>query len=61
MMIIMRSNASQKEVDAVVERIEENGLSAHVSAGSERTIIGVIGDTHLTKDDFKSKRVFRVG
>jgi 3-deoxy-7-phosphoheptulonate synthase len=53
MMIIMRSNASQKEVEAVVGRIESNGLSAHVSAGSERTIIGVIGDGRpIHKDQF---------
>jgi 3-deoxy-7-phosphoheptulonate synthase len=44
MMIIMRASASPKEVEAVVERIESNGLSAHISTGAERTIIGVIGD-----------------
>jgi len=53
MMIIMRSNASQKEVDMVVGRIEANGLNAHVSTGSERTIIGVIGDGRpIHKDQF---------
>jgi len=44
MMIIMRSYASQKEIAAVVQRIEGNSLKAHISTGSERTIIGVIGD-----------------
>ena len=44
MMIVMRANASTKEVEAVVFRIESTGLSAHISTGAERTIIGVIGD-----------------
>jgi len=52
-MIIMRANASLKEVEAVVDRIESNGLSAHISAGAERTIIGVIGDGRpIHKDQF---------
>jgi 3-deoxy-7-phosphoheptulonate synthase len=49
----MRANASLKEVEAVVDRIESNGLSAHVSTGAERTIIGVIGDGRpIHKDQF---------
>src|SRR5512133_1092557 len=43
MMIIMRADASQKEIAAIVEKIEANGLRAHISAGDERTIIGAIG------------------
>jgi 3-deoxy-7-phosphoheptulonate synthase len=44
MMIIMRSDATQKQISTVVERVEASGLHAHLSQGVERTVIGVVGD-----------------
>ncbi len=44
MIIVMRSNASAKQIADVVARVEAKGLRAHVSRGVETTIIGVIGD-----------------
>jgi 3-deoxy-7-phosphoheptulonate synthase len=44
MVIIMNSSASDQEIQGVVERIESLGMRAHVSRGTERTIIGLIGD-----------------
>ncbi len=44
MMIIMQTNATQKEIEAVVAAVQANGLRAHLSRGEERTIIGAIGD-----------------
>ncbi len=44
MMIIMRAGASEKEIDAVIDRVKANGLNAHVSKGEERTVIGAVGD-----------------
>lgn len=44
MMIIMEANATKEQIEGVVSRIKSNQLSAHLSAGEERTIIGVIGD-----------------
>ncbi|MCI0521926.1 MAG: 3-deoxy-7-phosphoheptulonate synthase [Chloroflexi bacterium] len=44
MMIIMRSDATQEQVEAVVERVKSHNLRAHLSRGDERTIIGAIGD-----------------
>jgi 3-deoxy-7-phosphoheptulonate synthase len=44
MMIIMRTEATQKQIANVVARIEEQGLRAHISRGEERTVIGAIGD-----------------
>jgi 3-deoxy-7-phosphoheptulonate synthase len=51
MMIIMRSDATQEQVAAVVERIESNSLRAHLSQGAERTIIGAIGDGRPVNPD----------
>ena len=44
MLIIMRADATQDQIDHVVARIEVMGLKAHLSRGTERTIIGAIGD-----------------
>jgi 3-deoxy-7-phosphoheptulonate synthase len=44
MMIVMKQTATQEQVDAVIERIESVGAQAHVSPGSELTVIGAIGD-----------------
>ena len=44
MMIIMRADATPKEIDIVVERVQSHGLRAHISTGEERTIIGAIGE-----------------
>jgi 3-deoxy-7-phosphoheptulonate synthase len=44
MIIIMKMNASQQDVQAVLTRLEKGGWKTHVSRGEERTIIGVIGD-----------------
>jgi 3-deoxy-7-phosphoheptulonate synthase len=44
MMIIMRTDATQEQISAVVERVESQGLKAHLSSGVERTVIGVVGD-----------------
>jgi len=53
MMIIMRNDATTEEIKAIVARVEDYGLSAHISTGVERTIIGAIGDGRLVyKDQF---------
>ncbi|MHB1295484.1 MAG: 3-deoxy-7-phosphoheptulonate synthase [Anaerolineae bacterium] len=44
MIVVMRSGAPPESVQAVVARVQELGYRAHLSAGQEHTIIGVIGD-----------------
>ena len=44
MLIIMHVHATPQEIEHVIERVEAFGLTAHVSAGAERTIIGAIGE-----------------
>ncbi len=42
--MIMRTGATPKDVNRVVERLKAFGLGANVSAGVEKTVIGVIGE-----------------
>lgn len=44
MIIVMKQNASQEAISQVVSAVESRGLSTHLSAGEEVTIIGVIGN-----------------
>jgi 3-deoxy-7-phosphoheptulonate synthase len=42
--LVLRADAKDDEVAEVVERVQREGLTAHVSRGTERTVIGVIGE-----------------
>ncbi len=44
MIIVMRPDAPQTDIDHVVERLGDIGAGAHVSVGRTRTVIGAIGD-----------------
>ncbi len=46
MIVVMEPHAPRERVDAVVKKIQEAGLGTHLSEGVERTIIGVVGDSH---------------
>ncbi|MEE8241990.1 MAG: 3-deoxy-7-phosphoheptulonate synthase [candidate division NC10 bacterium] len=50
MIIVMRSAATQTDIDQVVERIVQHGLKPHISRGVERTIIGAIGDERILRN-----------
>ena len=44
MIIVMSNVATEEQIESVIKRIEEKGLEANVSRGTERTVIGAIGD-----------------
>jgi 3-deoxy-7-phosphoheptulonate synthase len=44
MIIVMKKNATNEQIDNIIEWIESVGYSTHLSRGVERTIIGVVGD-----------------
>lgn len=43
MIIVLRKDATEKQVEHILEKTKSLGLKAHVSRGVERTIIGLIG------------------
>lgn len=43
MIVVMRSNATEEELNAVLTRIQEHGLKGRITYGEERNIVGVIG------------------
>lgn len=44
MIVIMKPGASMSDKSAVIAWAEDQGFQVHLSTGSERTIIGIIGD-----------------
>ncbi len=44
MIVIMQQGASEARIDHVIERVEQLGLTPHVSRGQFRTVVGAIGD-----------------
>lgn len=49
MIIVVRRDATPEQLAHIIERVEACGLRAHLSRGSERTIIGCIGDEELLR------------
>ncbi len=43
MIVVVSPEATQDDIASIVRRIEDSGRQAHISVGTERTIIGVIG------------------
>jgi len=43
MIVVMKTGSSHKEITKVIKRIEDFGLKAHVSEGTDHTVIGVLG------------------
>jgi len=50
MIIVMKPDAADHDVDHLVERLRELGLKAQVTKGEERTVVGVIGDDRVLHD-----------
>jgi 3-deoxy-7-phosphoheptulonate synthase len=44
MIIVLKPDVTQAEIDHLTDKLKEHGLTAHVSKGKERTIVGAIGD-----------------
>jgi len=44
MILTLKSDASKKEIEHVIDKIKQLGFTPHVSKGAEKTIIGVIGE-----------------
>jgi len=49
--IVLKPGSTDADIDHIVQKLESRGLKAHISKGTERTIIGVIGDTSRVTED----------
>jgi 3-deoxy-7-phosphoheptulonate synthase len=53
MIVLMKRDATLKQIGGIIKKIEELGLKPHMSEGAEKTIIGVVGDKRrISKETF---------
>jgi 3-deoxy-7-phosphoheptulonate synthase len=50
MIIVMRPDHQEEDLQRIVRRLEDIGLRAHISKGERRTIVGAIGDERLLSE-----------
>ena len=51
MIAVLKNGTSQKQIDSLINWIESQGLSVHLSTGEYQTIVGLIGDTTKIDED----------
>ena len=51
MMVVMKKDHSPQELQAVMDHLEESGLSGHTIFGVERVVIGVVGQIYPELSD----------
>ena len=51
MILILKSNATDEQIEHVLERVEAMGLQHHLSRGTYRTIVGIIGDEEQLREE----------
>jgi 3-deoxy-7-phosphoheptulonate synthase len=44
MIVVMKPGATQRQLEHVIERIEELGLRSHVIVGTDRTVVAALGE-----------------
>ncbi|MBI3591908.1 MAG: 3-deoxy-7-phosphoheptulonate synthase, partial [Nitrospirae bacterium] len=49
--IVLKPDTSEEDIRHILKKLESKGLKANVSQGTERTIIGVIGDTSKVTEE----------
>ncbi len=58
--IVLSRDATEKQLRHIIKKLESRGLQANISKGTERTIIGVIGDTSkVTEEEENAIRVMQ--
>ncbi|MEN2986052.1 MAG: 3-deoxy-7-phosphoheptulonate synthase [Thermodesulfovibrionaceae bacterium] len=49
--IVLKPDATEEQIEKIIRKLEAKGLKPHISKGTERTIIGVIGDTSTVTEE----------
>ncbi len=56
--IVLKQGATEEDLKHILKKLESRGLQANISKGTERTIVGVIGDTSkITEEEEDAIRV----
>ncbi len=50
MIIVLKPDATKKQIDHIISKLKKFGLTVHISKGKERTILGAIGDERVLQN-----------
>ncbi len=53
MVIVMQRGATDEQIERVIDRLMREGFDVHRSTGTERTILGVVGDKIVDTRDYE--------
>ncbi|MEK6581534.1 MAG: 3-deoxy-7-phosphoheptulonate synthase, partial [Nitrospirota bacterium] len=58
--IVLNRKATENDIKRILKKLESRGLKGTISKGTERIVIGVIGDTSkITEDEENTVRVMK--
>lgn len=64
MIIVMKTNATEEQIEAVIQKLTSQGFDVHRSTGVERTILGAVGARIVDTRDYELldgvKEVYRI-
>ena len=46
MLVIMKKDSSEEELEGLMRKLSQSGLTGHLSRGVEHTVVGVVGQTY---------------
>jgi 3-deoxy-7-phosphoheptulonate synthase len=46
MLVIMKKGSSEEELEGLMRKLAQSGMTGHLSRGVERTVVGVVGQTY---------------
>jgi len=49
MIIVLKPDATEEQINHIIDKVEKLGLKPHISKGTQRTIIGVIGPEDILR------------
>ena len=58
MILVLRENASQAQIDNLIIWLKSMGVDTHLSVGRYQTILGLVGDTSILDEDMLSSLDF---
>ena len=53
MVIVMQRDATEKQIEGVVDKLKSQGFDVHPSTGVERTILGAVGAKVVDTRDYE--------
>ncbi|MCA9174291.1 MAG: 3-deoxy-7-phosphoheptulonate synthase [Planctomycetales bacterium] len=51
MIVILKSDVTEAQIEHVLDRVKELGMTPHLSKGTHRTIVGIIGDEEQLRSE----------